>query len=260
MSGAVDAGLRSGSSAAHLPNWTGRRLSGRSRTASAIFPTPAPVDALPRRTAGTRGRHAPLLRSRIDGASLEVRVPFLDHQVVELCAAMPADLKVRRLETKHVLRQAARGLVPDRIIDKPKIGFFNVRSTVGSARRRGARSATTSSARTRATRRCSIAARSSGSSAPGRRATRATRTLLSVLMLEVWLATYLPARSGDLGAAPARSPPERCFATPRSRRHATRRTISAARCEPACAVGPARALAGRRQRVPGRHARHRSRA
>ena len=57
--------------------------------------------------------------------SLEVRVPFLDHQLVELCASMPADLKVRRLETKHVLRHAARGLVPDRIIDKPKIGFFN---------------------------------------------------------------------------------------------------------------------------------------
>src|SRR4029453_6610966 len=57
--------------------------------------------------------------------SLEVRVPFLDHHVVELCAAMPASLKVRRGETKHVLRHAARGLVPDRIIDKPKIGFFN---------------------------------------------------------------------------------------------------------------------------------------
>ena len=42
---------------------------------------------------------------------------------------MPANLKVHRsgrsLETKHVLKHAARGLVPDRIIDKPKIGFFN---------------------------------------------------------------------------------------------------------------------------------------
>ena len=61
--------------------------------------------------------------------SLEVRVPFLDHHFVELCASMPANLKVHRkgrsLETKHVLKHAARGLVPDRIIDKPKIGFFN---------------------------------------------------------------------------------------------------------------------------------------
>ena len=44
--------------------------------------------------------------------SLEVRVPFLDHELVELCAAMPASLKVHRGETKHVLRHAARGLVP----------------------------------------------------------------------------------------------------------------------------------------------------
>ena len=36
-----------------------------------------------------------------------------------------AELKVRRLNTKHVLKHAARGLVPDRIIDKPKVGFFN---------------------------------------------------------------------------------------------------------------------------------------
>jgi asparagine synthase (glutamine-hydrolysing) len=57
--------------------------------------------------------------------SLEVRVPFLDHELVEACATIPPELKVRRLETKHVLKLAARGLVPDRIIDKPKVGFFN---------------------------------------------------------------------------------------------------------------------------------------
>jgi asparagine synthase (glutamine-hydrolysing) len=57
--------------------------------------------------------------------SLEVRVPFLDHRVVEYCARIPSSLKVKRLTTKHLLKRAARGLVPDRIIDKPKIGFFN---------------------------------------------------------------------------------------------------------------------------------------
>jgi asparagine synthase (glutamine-hydrolysing) len=56
--------------------------------------------------------------------SLEVRVPFLDHHLVEFCSTIPADLKVRRLTTKYILRRAARGLIPDRIIDKPKIGFF----------------------------------------------------------------------------------------------------------------------------------------
>jgi asparagine synthase (glutamine-hydrolysing) len=58
--------------------------------------------------------------------SLEVRVPFLDHELVELCARIPSGMKLHRLKrTKHVLKLAARGLVPDRIIDKPKIGFFN---------------------------------------------------------------------------------------------------------------------------------------
>jgi asparagine synthase (glutamine-hydrolysing) len=57
--------------------------------------------------------------------SLEVRVPFLDHHVVELAATIPPELKVRRLRGKHLLRVAARGLVPDFVIDKPKKGFFN---------------------------------------------------------------------------------------------------------------------------------------
>jgi asparagine synthase (glutamine-hydrolysing) len=57
--------------------------------------------------------------------SLEVRVPLLDHKLVELCARIPSALKVRRLTSKYLLKRVARGLIPDRIIDKPKIGFFN---------------------------------------------------------------------------------------------------------------------------------------
>ncbi len=56
--------------------------------------------------------------------SLEIRVPFLDQRVVELCATIPSSLKVRRLTTKHVLREAARGLVPESVIGKRKVGFF----------------------------------------------------------------------------------------------------------------------------------------
>jgi asparagine synthase (glutamine-hydrolysing) len=57
--------------------------------------------------------------------SLEVRVPFLDHKVVELCATIPGNLKVRGRTTKYLLKQVARGLVPDFVIDKPKTGFFS---------------------------------------------------------------------------------------------------------------------------------------
>ncbi len=57
--------------------------------------------------------------------SLEVRVPFLDHEFVELCARIPTDMKVRRLQGKHVLRLVAKDLVPDFVLSKKKRGFFN---------------------------------------------------------------------------------------------------------------------------------------
>jgi asparagine synthase (glutamine-hydrolysing) len=57
--------------------------------------------------------------------SLEVRVPFLDHPFVEFCATIPPTYKVRGLTTKYVLKEAARGLIPEFVIDRPKIGFFH---------------------------------------------------------------------------------------------------------------------------------------
>jgi asparagine synthase (glutamine-hydrolysing) len=55
---------------------------------------------------------------------LETRVPFLDHELVELAARIPAALKVRD-GGKFILKRAARGLVPDAVIDRPK-GYFPV--------------------------------------------------------------------------------------------------------------------------------------
>ncbi|MGE5468682.1 MAG: N-acetylglutaminylglutamine amidotransferase [Ignavibacteria bacterium] len=55
---------------------------------------------------------------------LEARVPFLDHHLVELAAAMPPELKLGS-GGKHVLKRIARGLVPDLVIDRPK-GYFPV--------------------------------------------------------------------------------------------------------------------------------------
>jgi asparagine synthase (glutamine-hydrolysing) len=55
---------------------------------------------------------------------LEARVPFLDHEVVELAASMPAEHKVKG-GGKHVLKEAARGVVPADVIDRPK-GYFPV--------------------------------------------------------------------------------------------------------------------------------------
>ncbi|MFL5845745.1 MAG: N-acetylglutaminylglutamine amidotransferase [Solirubrobacteraceae bacterium] len=55
---------------------------------------------------------------------LEARVPFLDHELVELAAACPPEHKLA-LGGKGVLKQAARGLVPDEVIDREK-GYFPV--------------------------------------------------------------------------------------------------------------------------------------
>jgi asparagine synthase (glutamine-hydrolysing) len=55
---------------------------------------------------------------------LEARVPFLDHELVELAARIPAELKVRE-GGKYVLKEAARSVVPAEIIERPK-GYFPV--------------------------------------------------------------------------------------------------------------------------------------
>jgi asparagine synthase (glutamine-hydrolysing) len=53
---------------------------------------------------------------------LEARVPFLDHELVELAIRMPSALKLRE-HGKYPLKQLARGLVPDAVIDRPKAYF-----------------------------------------------------------------------------------------------------------------------------------------
>ncbi len=53
---------------------------------------------------------------------LEARVPFLDHELVELAMRMPSQLKLRE-HGKYPLKQLARGLVPDAVIDRPKAYF-----------------------------------------------------------------------------------------------------------------------------------------
>jgi len=55
---------------------------------------------------------------------LEARVPFLDHELVELAARIPAELKVAG-GGKHVLKEAARRVIPAAVIDRPK-GYFPV--------------------------------------------------------------------------------------------------------------------------------------
>jgi asparagine synthase (glutamine-hydrolysing) len=56
-------------------------------------------------------------------ASIESRVPFLDHPLVEFAAALPERLKLHGMTTKYVLREAMREVLPPEILSRKKMGF-----------------------------------------------------------------------------------------------------------------------------------------
>lgn len=56
-------------------------------------------------------------------ASVEVRVPFLDNEVLEFMARVPASLKLKGLKTKYLLREALDGMLPSKVLHRRKAGF-----------------------------------------------------------------------------------------------------------------------------------------
>lgn len=56
-------------------------------------------------------------------ATLEVRVPLLNHELVELAARMPPRLKLRGLRRKYILKKAAERLLPRDVVWRKKAGF-----------------------------------------------------------------------------------------------------------------------------------------
>ncbi|HMD89016.1 MAG TPA: asparagine synthase (glutamine-hydrolyzing) [Anaerolineaceae bacterium] len=57
------------------------------------------------------------------GASLEGRLPFMDHKLVELALSMPQAVKIRNGSSKSILKKAMAGLLPEPILKRPKQGF-----------------------------------------------------------------------------------------------------------------------------------------
>ena len=56
-------------------------------------------------------------------ASIESRVPFLDHELVAFVSSLPDRYRVRGLRSKWILREVGRQLIPKRILTRPKVGF-----------------------------------------------------------------------------------------------------------------------------------------
>jgi asparagine synthase (glutamine-hydrolysing) len=133
--------------------------------------------------------------------SLEVRVPFLDHELVEFAAQVPGDLKIHRFGTKYLLKGVARGLLPDWAIDKRKVGFFHgsVSSWVQAQSRKSMQNYLLVSNAQTADFIEQNAIRELVLDDAG---AREHRLLLAILMLEIWLSTFLPrARSSAAKAA-----------------------------------------------------------
>ncbi len=67
------------------------------------------------------------LLTKVDRASmahgLEVRVPFLDHQLMEYAARLPAGYQLRDGVNKYILKQAFRDRLPAEVLTRPKMGF-----------------------------------------------------------------------------------------------------------------------------------------
>jgi asparagine synthase (glutamine-hydrolysing) len=139
--------------------------------------------------------------------SLEVRVPFLDHQVVERCARIPADLKVRRMQTKYLLKRVATGIVPERIVHKRKLGFLRG-ATQGwlQAQLRDNAPELLFGSEVRCAEfleREQVACLARSHCENGDSSN--TQLLTAILMLEIWLRTYLPRalRPPDVAHEPA---------------------------------------------------------
>jgi asparagine synthase (glutamine-hydrolysing) len=68
-----------------------------------------------------------LLLMRVDritmAASVEARVPFLDHRLVEMTLGVPMAVKVKDGVPKHLLKRVCAGILPRDVIDRPKVGF-----------------------------------------------------------------------------------------------------------------------------------------
>ena len=137
--------------------------------------------------------------------SLEVRVPFADHDVVAFCLALPDDRRIMRGRRKEILRRVSRGLLDDETIDKRKRGFFRSASSSWLAANRDGlvRDALLDGrARSRGIFAPAAVEDLIGQAGSG----RAGEPLLAVLLLELWHREFIDGDGAGRRAPPAAHP------------------------------------------------------
>ncbi|WP_300369441.1 asparagine synthase C-terminal domain-containing protein, partial [Hydrogenimonas sp.] len=55
--------------------------------------------------------------------SFEVRFPLIDHKIIEFMTSLPTNIRIKEGKTKYIVKKLLEGKVPDRIINKPKLGL-----------------------------------------------------------------------------------------------------------------------------------------
>lgn len=110
------------------PHWNGAGTTPLDRYFSAIltrYPGASPLQKMS--AVDIAGWMPDCLLLRSDkmsmAASIELRVPFLDHSFVELCSALPDNVKIRSNVQKYLLRTAMTGILPSEVLTRPKRGF-----------------------------------------------------------------------------------------------------------------------------------------
>lgn len=190
-----------------------RRLGGRENAAIAEF----------RRLAAQAGTAEPLdsllyldsktylpgdILTKVDrmtmAVSLEARAPLLDHKLMEYVASIPAHMKMRGLETKHIFKRAVRDLVPEEILDRPKQGFGIPldRWINEQLRQRTRETLTQRRTRERGILNSAYVDKLLGEHERGRR--DHSGALWTLLMLELWFRTFVDEAAGARASASLR--------------------------------------------------------
>jgi asparagine synthase (glutamine-hydrolysing) len=121
-------GLSTTHRAVFTPELAARVATDPARVAAPFLSAVRGMDVLSRRQYLDTHTYLPGdILTKVDRASmmvsLESRAPLLDHVLAEFAATIPADLRMKGMTTKYILKKVAERLMPAELVHRPKMGF-----------------------------------------------------------------------------------------------------------------------------------------